>query len=179
MTAYQTIYEDSIDRHGLVTTARARELGLAPNTLALLAHRGRLEHVGRGVYRLAVPLPFAGEIPAYALAVEQVGTGAVLWGESVLALLGLLAASDPSRIHVGLPGRLRRRVPEGIVVHPFPVDAAVAEYEGVRAQAVADALLACRGAVMPDRLLGAAKKAREQGYLTGREYAAARKAVTP
>lgn len=179
MTAYQTIYEDAIDRHGLVTTARARELGLAPNTLALLAHRGRLEHVGRGVYRLAVPLPFAGEIPAYALAVEQVGTDAVLWGESVLAMLGLLAASDPSRIHVGLPGRLRRRVPEGIVVHPFPVDAAVAEYEVVRAQPVADALLACRWAVMPDRLLGAAKKAREQGYLTGREYAAMRKAVTP
>ena len=179
MTAYQAIYEDSIDRHGLVTTARARELGLAPNTLALLAHRGRLVHVGRGVYRLAVSLPFAGEIPAYALAVEQVGANVVLWGESVLAMLGLLAASDPSRIHVGLPGRLRRRVPEGIAVHPLPANAATTEYEGVRAQPVADALPACYGSVMPDRLLGAAKKAREQGHLTAREYAAARKTVSP
>ena len=179
MTAYQTIYEDSIDRHGLVTTARARELGLPPNALALLAHRGRLEHVGRGVYRLAASLPFAGEIPAYALVVEQVGANAVLWGESVLAMLGLLAASDPSRIHVGLPGRLRRRLPEGIVVHPLSAQSAMTEYEGIRSQPVADALLASRGSVMPDRLLGAAKKAREQGFLTAREYAAARKAVSP
>lgn len=177
MTSYQTIYEDSIDRHGLVTTARARELGLAPNTLALLAHRGRLKHVGRGVYRLAVSLPFAEDIPAYALAVEQVGANAVLWGESVLAMLGLLTASDPSLIHVGLPGRLRRRVPEGIVVHPLPANAVATEYEGVRAQPVPDALRACRGGVMPDRLLGAAKKARERGFLTAREYAAAKKAV--
>ncbi len=30
---------------------------------------------------------------------------------------------------------------------------------------------------MPDRLLGAAKKARERGFLTAREYVAAKKAV--
>ncbi len=154
-------------------------MGLPTNALALLAHRGRLEHVGRGVYRLAASLPFAGEIPAYALAVEQVGPNAVLWGESVLAMLGLLAASDPSRIHVGLPGRLRRRLPEGIVVHPFPANGTATEYEGIRSQPVAEALRACRGSVLPDRLRGAAKKAREQGFLTAREYAATRKAVSP
>jgi hypothetical protein len=178
VTAYQTIFEDSIDRHGLVTTVRARELGLPSNTLALLAHRGRLVHVGHGVYRLAVPLPFAGEAPAYALAVEQVGPEAVLWGESVLALLGLLPA-NPARIHVGAPGRLRRHVPDGIAPHPLPADSIATEYEGVRSQSVADALRACRGTVMPDRLLAAAKKARERGYLTAREFAAVRKEVAP
>ena len=178
MTAYQTIFEDSIDRHGLVTTARARALGLPSNTLALLAHRGRLEHVGHGVYRLAVPLPFAGEAPAYALAVEQVGPEAVLWGESVLALLGLLP-SNPARIHVAVPGRLRRRVPEGIAPHLLPANAGATEYEGVRSQPVAEAIRACRGTVMPDRLLAAARKARERGYLTVREFAAVRKDVSP
>ena len=178
MTTYQAIYEDSIDRHGLVTTARARELGFPPNALALLAHRGRLEHAGHGVYRLAVSLPFAGEAPAYALAVEQVGTRAVLWGESVLALLGLLPA-NPARIHVAVPGRLRRRVPSGVEVHCLPAGATATEYEGVRSQPVADALRTCRGTVMPDRLLAAAKKARKRGYLTAREYAAVRKEVAP
>ena len=64
MTDYQTIYEDAIDNYGLVTTKRAKELGLAPNALALLAHRGRLERVGHGVYRPAAPIPFAGETPS-------------------------------------------------------------------------------------------------------------------
>ena len=178
MTTYQTIYEDSIDRHGLVTTARARELGLAPNALALLAHRGRLEHVGCGLYRLAVPLPFAGEAPAYALAVGQIGPNAVLWGESVLALLGLLP-SNPARIHVAAPGRIRRRVPDGIALHPLPSNTTTTEYEGVPSQPVAGALLACRGEIMPDRLLAAAKQARQRGFLTALEYSSTRKELTP
>ncbi len=177
MTTYQIIYEDSIDRHGLVTTSRARELGLAPNALALLAHRGRLQHVGRGVYRLTAPMPFAGEAPAYALAVEQVGPQALLWGESVLALLGL-HPSNPAFIHVAASGRVRRRVPDGIVLHSLPANTLSTEYEGVRSQTVADALSACRGELMADRLLAAAKKARAQGFLTAREFAAARKELS-
>ena len=58
MTDYQTIYEDAIDNYGLVTTRRAKELGLAPNALAQLAHRGRLERVGHGVYRLTSRFAF-------------------------------------------------------------------------------------------------------------------------
>lgn len=174
MTDYQTIYEDAIDNYGLVTTKRAKELGLAPNALAQLAYRGRLERVGHGVYRLAAPIPFAGEAPAYALAVEQVGPGGVLWGESVLALLGL-SPTDPARIHVGFAGRLRRRIPDGIVVHSASAGSATAIYEGVRAQPVGAALRACRGAILPERLLAAAKKARERGLLTEREYESVRK----
>ena len=174
MTDYQAVYEDAIDNYGLVTTRRAKELGLAPNALAQLAHRKRLERVGHGVYRLAAPIPFAGKAPAYALAVEQVGRDALLWGESVLALLAL-CPTDPARIHVGIAGRFRRRVPEGVVVHPAPVAAETAVYEGVRSQPVRDALRACRGSMMPERLLAAAKKARERGLLTEREYESARK----
>ena len=174
MTDYQAVYEDSIDNYGLITTRRAKELGLAPNALAQLAYRGRLERVGHGVYRLAAPVPCAGEAPAYALAVAQVGPEAVLWGESVLGLLGL-SPTDPARIHVGFAGRLRRRVPDGIAVHPAAPGAATTIYEGVRAQPVGDALRACRGALMPERLLAAAKRARERGLLTEREYESARK----
>ena len=177
MTAYQTIYEDSIDRHGLVTTARARELGLAPNALALLAHRGRLQHVGRGVYRLTVSLPFSGKAPTYALAVEQVGPEAMLWGESVLALLDLLP-TNPARIHIATHGRVRRRIPDGIALHPLPANSPATEYEGVRSQPVADALCACNGQIMPDRLLAAIKTARERGFLTAREYISTRKRVS-
>ena len=105
---------------------------------------------------------------------EQVGPAAVLWGESVLALLDL-SPTDPARIHVGFAGRLRRRVPDGVVVHPAKAGAATAIYEGVRAQPVGAALRACRGAILPERLLAAARKARERGLLTEREYESARK----
>lgn len=174
MTDYQAVYEDAIDNYGLITIARARALGLSHNALALLAHRGRLEHVGHGVYRLTVPMPFAGETPTYALAVEQIGAGAVLWGESVLALLSL-APTDPARIHVGVAGRFRRRVPDGIAVHRMPADAPMVVYDGVRAQPVADAIRACRGVVMTDRLLSAAKAARDRGYLAKKDYEAVKK----
>ena len=176
MTTYQVVYEDAVDNYGLITTARAKELGVPRNALALLSHRGRLEHVGHGVYRLAAPLPFAGEAPAYALAVAQSGAGAVLWGESVLALLGL-SPTDPTRIHVGVSGRFRRRTPDGVVVHAAAADGRTVSYEGIRSQPLPDALLACRGSMMPDRLFAAARRAREKGLLTEREYAAARKAL--
>lgn len=176
MTAYEAIYAEAVDNHGLVTVETARSLGIPPHTLAVLANRGRLEHVGRGLYRLTCPLPFDGAASAFAQAVESVGPQAVLFGESVLSLLGLLP-SNPAVIQVAAPGRFRRRAPPGVEVRRFPGGCPVTRYEGIRSQRVAEAIRSCRGTVMPDRLLMAAKKARERGLLLAAEYAKAKREI--
>lgn len=40
--------------HGYVTTRDARDLGIDPTQLRLLAARGRLERIGRGAYRVPI-----------------------------------------------------------------------------------------------------------------------------
>jgi len=45
-----------------------------------------------------------------------------------------------------------------------------AEYDGVRSQSVYDAIMSCRGKIVPSRLLEAAENGRRNGYLTEAEY---------
>lgn len=84
------------DDYGLVTTAEARALGVSDAEVVQYAARGRLERVARGVYRVPV-WPYQEEAP-YALAVRAAGEGSYLYGESVVALLGL---SPPTRAQSG------------------------------------------------------------------------------
>ena len=84
MNSYEKIYDESIGNYGLITSARASELGISNMALVLLAQRGRLLHIGRGLYRLAHYVPT--EYDGYAQAVMLVGENAYLYGESVIAL---------------------------------------------------------------------------------------------
>ena len=68
MTAYQIIYDEAIGNYGLFSTERAKELGISNGTLAKLAHRGRLEHLGYGLYRIDKFVPNANGLDAYACA---------------------------------------------------------------------------------------------------------------
>ena len=77
MTNYAKIYDDAIAHFGLVSTTRAKALGVSALQLLKLARSGRLERVGCGLYRIAAALPFEGDAPAYALAVEDAGAFAV------------------------------------------------------------------------------------------------------
>ena len=92
MTYYDDIYEQAVDNHYLFTTANAAAAGIPSVELAKLASRGRLESLGNGVYRLARYVP--AESDPYAVAVARAGEGAYLYGESVIALLGL-APTNP------------------------------------------------------------------------------------
>ncbi len=88
------------ERNGYVTTRDARDIGVDPVQLRILAGRGRLERVGRGVYRVSV-LP-RGEHDDLAAAVAwTLGRGAISH-ESALALHAL-ADVNPSRIHLTVP----------------------------------------------------------------------------
>ena len=85
----------NVDDFGLITSAEARELGVSNKELVQQARRGKLVRVARGVYRMPV-WPYQEAAP-YAIAVRAAGEGAYLYGESVVALLGL-APTDPTRI---------------------------------------------------------------------------------
>lgn len=163
MTKFNDIYEIAADNYGLITSAQAREIGVANNELVQYAKRGKVEHIGQGLYRLAhhVPTPY----DSYAQAVALIGPEAYLYGESVIAMHEL-APTNPTYIHVATPKRVRRKLPAYMkVVQRLEKDETTV-YEGIPSQTVADAIRSCCGRMMDDRLRDATIAAREKGYLT-------------
>ncbi len=167
MTKFEDIFDIAADNHGLITSAQARDAGISNNELVQYARRGRVERVGHGLYRLARWVPERND--AYAWAVLSAGPGAVLYGESVIAMLGL-APTNPSRTFVATPRRCRRELPDALIVEWVKGIEPGAVYDGIPCQSARDAILACAGRMLPERLLAAAESAKEQGYVSGREY---------
>lgn len=100
MRIWDRLIEHAAEHHGYVTTRDAREMNVDPTQLRLMASRGRLEHVARGVYR--VPMLPRGEHDDLAAAVAwSLGRGGVSH-ESGLKMHGL-ADVNPSRIHLTVP----------------------------------------------------------------------------
>src|SRR5690625_1702331 len=97
MAIWDRLVELAAEQHGYVTTREARDIGVDPVQLRLLAARGRLERAGRGVYR--VPVLPRGEHDDLAAAVSWTLGRGVISHESALALHGL-ADVNPSRIHL-------------------------------------------------------------------------------
>lgn len=85
---------------GHVTTRDARELGIDPTQLRLLAARGRIQRIGRGVYR--VPVLPRGTYDDLAAAVAWSTGRAAVSHESALVLHDL-SDVNPSRIHLTVP----------------------------------------------------------------------------
>lgn len=167
MSYYDDIYEIAADNHCLVTTEDAADAGVPPVELAKLAHRGKLENLGRGLYRLARWVP--DDAYPYAEAVARLGRGAYLCGESVIAMLGL-APTNPAHMYVAVPKRTRRRLPEGICVVRAQAGDSVVSYDGVPSQHVRDAIPAAARSMPADRLRDAAVRAKGEGYLLSEEF---------
>lgn len=175
MNYRQTVREIALDQYGYVTTRDAADAGVPAVELRKLAARGALTNVAYGLYRLADARPT--EYDQFAEALLRVGDGAYLRGDAVLAL-HQLALVNPRRIRVGARRRVRASLPEFIDLREeVAPNEDLTVYEGLRATTVARALLDCRGQVMTDRLLDAAKQAKAEGLLTGREYAWVRRAL--
>lgn len=100
MRLFDELVARAADRHGYVTTRDARELGIDPTQLRLMAARGRLERAGRGVYRVTV-LPRTANDELAAAVAWSMGRG-VLSHESALVLHGL-ADVNPPRVHLTVP----------------------------------------------------------------------------
>lgn len=97
---FDVLVETASDHHGYVTTLQAREVGVDPTQLRLLAGRGRLEHVARGVYR--VPVLPRSEHDDLAFAVAWARGRAVISHESAL-VLHRLSDVNPSVVHLTAP----------------------------------------------------------------------------
>lgn len=167
MSYYDDIYEIAVDNHYLVTTRDAADAGVPPVELAKLAHRGKLENLGRGLYRLARWVP--DDAYPYAEAVARLGRGAYLCGESVIAMLGL-APTNPAYMYVAVPNRTRRKLPEGMRVVRARAGDSVVSYDGVPSQHVKDAIPAAACSMPADRLRAAAEYAKDEGYLLSEEF---------
>lgn len=164
MAKIDDIY-DAVDDFGLVTSAEAAVLGMSNAELVQQARMGKLVRVARGVYRMPV-WPSQPAAP-YAVAVRAAGEGACLYGESVVALLGL-APTDPAKVWVAVPRRTRRNLGRGVrLVHVPGIEPEW--HEGVACQPVAEAILAAEPTMGPSRALEAARDALRLGYITIRD----------
>lgn len=166
MTKFDDIWEIAIDDHGLITSEIARGLGVSNHEMVEFARRGKLERVGHGVYQLVKRMPE--ENDPYALAVKLVGSNAYLYGESVIALLKL-APTDPSRMYVATPERVRKALPNGIRVVRVRDGKADTLYDGIPAQRAANAIRSALGTVESTRLMEAADEGHRRGYITKQE----------
>ena len=166
MPKFDEIYEIAADNYGLVTNTQAADVGVTRMELKRYEKAGKLDRRGHALYRLVRWVPT--QYDRFAEAVAQVGEGAVLYGESVLAMLEL-ASANPATITVATPKRVRRKLPGWLeVVHTSDIGS-TRNYMGVPCQHVADAILACKGRVMNTRLIQAAKTAQQQGWITTTE----------
>lgn len=162
MTIYDNIYEIAADNYGLVTSAEAKEAGASDKELSRIAKDGRLARIGYGVYRIKHWVPT--EYDIFAESVALVGPGAYLFGESVIAMHAL-ASTNPARVFVATPNRVRRSLPASIKVVRRPDCGDATEYEGIPSQTIAAAILSCRGTMMTSRLADATRRARELGLI--------------
>ena len=168
MAHFDDIYELAVDNYGLITSAEAKNLGVAKSELNRWVGMGRLLKRGHGVYKLVRYVPT--EYDRYAEAVALVGDGSFLFGEAVLAMRGL-ALANPRHISVG------REIPEW--VQPVTVSGkTVTSYEGIPSQSLAEAILECRGMVMGERLKSAVEDARREGLITKDEFEHLRKELS-
>lgn len=165
MAIIDDIYEN-VDDFGLITSVEARELGISDSEMVQQERRGKLIRVARGVYRMPV-WPYQEAAP-YAIAVRAAGKNAYLWGESVIALLGL-APTDPAHIWVASPDRVRRSIGNGVTVLSMRRDEPTTYYEGIRCQRAADAIAASILRIGRERALDAADAALREGYITKAE----------
>jgi predicted transcriptional regulator of viral defense system len=166
MSYYDDIYEYASDNYGLITSAVAKGLGIPNVELVKLSQRGRLTRLGHGVYRIThyIPTP----LDQYADAVVQVGHGAYIFGESVLAMHGL-ALVNPNVIYTATATVPRKKLPLHIINVLRRDGDDVVKYEGIPTQSVANAILICRTSVMAERLNDAIIDAKRQGLISENE----------
>lgn len=169
VTIREQLWEIAADQYGYVTSHDAVALGIGKTELGKLAHRGKLDRVFYGVYR--VPEIPQQALDQYMLAVLWTGGRGVLSHETVLALRELCDV-NPSKIHLTVPPRYYPRGAEGdlYAVHRQRLGTDDTEFlQGIPAVKVSIAI-AQAVSQMPYRLVDQAiTQARSEGLISTSE----------
>ena len=172
MNAYDEIWGIAEDNYGIITSAKAKELGISRQNIVSLAHRGVLTRLCQGVYQVKHHVIQPNDV--YAVGIAMVGDTAYLRGASVVAMLNLVP-TNLGLLYIGSAKRVRRRLPDGFIVKDrMPCTTTEYEgYEGIRCQRLVDALNTARndGSIEVNRIARAAMVANEKGLLTNEECA--------
>ncbi|QAY73134.1 hypothetical protein ET445_07020 [Agromyces protaetiae] len=168
MTERQELWNVAVEQDGYVTAHDLKVLGLDKNTLAELAHRGKLSREAFGVYRFEeFPHSRAAD---YRFAVLWTGRpAAVLSHDTALSLLELSDINPPD-IHVTVPvgERIRRAGGQGVVVHHEDLDESeLGWWEGIRCVKPFTAIRQAIDTHVPAQLIEQAiVEARSRGEIT-------------
>lgn len=172
MKKYDLLCEMAVSNFGLVTAKTIDELGIHLKDVLEWVKSGRIEKRGRGVYRISHYLPT--EYDAYAEAVALVGDTAMICGESVLAMHNL-ALVNPARIHVAVKRRLRKKLPDWIVIEKATPEMSEDNFNGIPCQKLSEVIRQSRGKILTERLVSAVQEAGHKGLLDIFEFDALKK----
>jgi predicted transcriptional regulator of viral defense system len=170
MSIRDRVIERAVEQHGYVTTRDARDLGIDPTQLRLMAARGRLERVARGVYRVPV-LPRTEHDELAEAVAWTLGRG-VVSHESALVLHGL-SDVNPTRIHLTVPRDNHPRAAGGDLyrLHRRVLQASdITEKDDLPVTTVARTLRDCLASgTDPEQLRRALVQAVDEGLVRPRE----------
>lgn len=174
VTKDEEVYALAEPQHGYFTSAQAKAAGLIQNTLTMMAHRGAIERVSRGVYRIA-NYPVS-PLSQYMEAVlwPQAGIKGVISHQSALAFHGLSDVS-PAKVHITVSPdhRVRRDTPAYLVLHSARLeDSDVQVLNGIPVTTPVRSILDCHAAHVGRALLRQAiEDGRANGKLLARDVA--------
>jgi predicted transcriptional regulator of viral defense system len=164
---YNRAFDLATGQYGFVTTADMKGLGIHPNNLAVMAHRGLLEHRATGLYRVTA-VPHTG-LEQYMEATLWPRVGGVLSHETALDLYDI-SDINPTRIDITVPKGLRLRranMPPVYRFHRRDLDPAdIRRHEGIPIVTPLRAILDCVDIhVRHDLIEQAAGTARRRGMI--------------
>lgn len=165
-TAFVHLYDLASDQHGYFTAAQARDWGVAPNALVMMARRSTLDRLSHGVYRVThYPVSPLGQYVEASF--WPGGARGVISHQSALALFGVSDVS-PARIHVTVPRgyRTHREVPRHLVLHRADLPETDVELvEGIPVTTLERTITDCARLHLGAELIG---QAIDEGEQTGR-----------
>lgn len=164
--SYRQVYDMAADQHGYFTAEQARVAGIEPMNVVMMARRGTVERVARGVYRL-VHFPLSANALYMEATLWPSGARGVVSHESALALHDL-SDVNPARVHVTVPRsfRVRRAAPGYLAVHHADLRPDEVELvDGIPVTTPARAIRDCHAAHLGPELV---RQAIDDGVRTGR-----------
>lgn len=154
---FDKLAELASDQYGYVTQSDARELDIERSALVKMAHRGAIEHVSYGLYRVKL-FPRTQFDPYMEAVLWPAGVRGVISHASALVLYEL-SNVNPSKIHMCVPSshRPRRAIPREYEVHRENLDPdEVSKYEGIPIVTAEKAIVQAHSAALGPELVGQA-----------------------